>query len=270
MDILEVIQNHYPKLSDKEKNIALYILQNSNEIKNINISKLASLTKSSSATITRFCRKIGCESFVDMKIAIGSVQQEVPIKSDDGIFNDVLNFYFKVIERTKKSLSYEGIESFIRELEQSSRIFVYGVGSSGLTAMEFNQRLVRMGFNASVHTDSHIMVINSTISKKGDMVIGISSSGETPEVIEALRIAKSNGSRVVAITSFPASEMTQLSDTSLTVYSSSFVNNDLFINSQFALMYLIDVISMVLLENEKHNRLMSQTIKAMLRGNTHE
>lgn len=264
MDILEVIQEMYPTFSDKEKKIALYILQKNNEINNINISKLAKLTSTSSATITRFCRKIGCESFVDMKIAISSAQQDVPVKTEEGIFNEVYSFYNRVIERTKKSLVSEEIESFITALEAAHRIFVYGVGSSGLTAMEFNQRLVRMGFNSSVHTDSHIMVINSTIAKKGDLVIGISSSGSTPEVLDALKIAKNSGAKVVAITSFQASDLTRLSDMSLTVYSSSFVDNNLFVNTQFALMYLIDVISMILLEDESHNRSMSQTIKAIL------
>lgn len=267
MDILDVIQERYSSFSDKEKKIAMYILQKNNEINNINISKLADLTSTSSATITRFCRKIGCESFVDMKIAISSSQQDISHEPEEGIFNDVFTFYNRVIERTKKNLVTEDIERFIDDLESASRIFVYGVGSSGLSAMEFNQRLVRMGFNATVNTDSHLMVINSTIVKKEDLVIGISSSGSTPEVIDSLRIAKANGAKIVSITSFQASELTQLSDLSLTVYSSSFVDNNLFVNTQFALMYLIDVVSMILLEDEKHNHSMSQTIDAILKNN---
>lgn len=270
MDILDVIQERYPTFSEKEKKIALYILQNNNEINNINISKLAALTSTSSATITRFCRKIGCESFVAMKIAISSSQQDIQADNEEGIFNEVFSFYNRVIERTKKNLVAEDIEKFIEKLEGASRIFVYGVGSSGLTAMEFNQRLVRMGFNATVNTDSHLMVINSTIVKEEDLVIGISSSGSTPEVLDSLSIAKNNGARIVAITSFQASKLTELSDLSLTVYSSSFVNNHLFVNTQFALMYLIDVISMILLEDERHSQSMSHTIKAILKNNALE
>lgn len=267
MDILERIQTQFPKFSDKEKQIALYILQKNNEIKNINIAKLAELTSTSSATITRFCRNIGCDSFVDMKIAISSAHQDILVNEEvdeDDLFTNVFSFYNRVIDRTKKSLVKEDILAFIDEIEKASRIFVYGVGSSGLTAMEFNQRLVRMGLNATVNTDSHLMVINSTIVKEADLVIGISASGSTPEVLDSLRIAKSKGAKIVAITSFQASELTELSDMSLTVYSSSFVDNNLFVNTQFALMYLIDVISMILLEDESHNLSMSDTIDAIL------
>ncbi len=270
MDILDIIQEKYSSFSDSEKKIAMYILQKNNEIKNINISRLAELTATSSATITRFCRKIGCESFVDMKIRISSSQQDVITIEEEGIFNEVFSFYNRVIERTKKNLVKEDIDTFIAEIEKASRIFVYGVGSSGLTAMEFNQRLVRMGLNCSANTDSHLMVINSTIVKKDDLVIGISSSGSTREVLDSLHIAKENGARIVAITSFQASDLTRLSDLSLTVYSSSFVDNNLFVNSQFALMYLIDVVSMMLLEQEDHSYTMSQTIDAILKKNPSE
>lgn len=266
MDILDMIQEQFSTFSAKEKKIALYILQKNNEIKNINISKLAKLTNTSSATITRFCRKIGCDSFVDMKIAISSAYQDSPKEElEDGLFSEVFSFYNRVIDRTKKNLIKEDIEAFIKEIEKASRIFVYGVGSSGLTAMEFNQRLVRMGLNATVNTDSHLMVINSTIVKKDDLVIGISSSGATQEVLDSLRIAKSNGAKIVSITSFQASELSEMSDMSLKVYSSSFVDNHLFVNTQFALMYLIDVISMILLEDENHSLSMSQTIEAILK-----
>ena len=102
MDILDIIQEKYSSFSDSEKKIAMYILQKNNEIKNINISRLAELTATSSATITRFCRKIGCESFVDMKIRISSSQQDVITIEEEGIFNEVFSFYNRVIERTKK------------------------------------------------------------------------------------------------------------------------------------------------------------------------
>ncbi|UPU38933.1 hypothetical protein MX850_10250 [Erysipelothrix sp. Poltava] len=53
--------------------------------------------------------------------------------------------------------------------------------------MEMTQRLLRMGFNVSGITDSHMMLINSTITKEKDLVIGISTSGKTIEVLNAVK-----------------------------------------------------------------------------------
>ena len=72
MDIFQEIQNRYLEFSEKEKKIATYLLQNSDNIKNINISKLAALTESSPATITRFAKRMNCDSFVDLKIKLNT------------------------------------------------------------------------------------------------------------------------------------------------------------------------------------------------------
>ena len=70
MNIICEIQQKYNNFSDKEKAIANYILHQPDMIKNINIIELAKITGTSSSTITRFSKKIGCDSFVEMKMQI--------------------------------------------------------------------------------------------------------------------------------------------------------------------------------------------------------
>jgi DNA-binding MurR/RpiR family transcriptional regulator len=265
LGILDEIQEQYMSFSLKEKDIAKYILQKGNEIKNINITELAKVTGTSSSSITRFCKKINCDSFVDMKIKISSTQQEIPLKQGEKIFDDVYNFYNKVISNTIKIIEKEKIIKVVNLIKSAQRISIYGVGSSGLTVIEMAQRLLRMGLNVTSITDSHMMLINSSVTSNVDLVIGISTSGNTKDVVNALRISKRNNGTIVSITSFADSEIAKISDTTLFVYNSSFVDNNRFVNSQFAIMYLIDVISMMLLEDETLNRKMNKTIEAILK-----
>lgn len=264
LDILREIQDQYMSFSLKEKDIATYILQKSNEIKNINITELAKVTGTSGSTITRFCKKIKCDSFADMKIKISSVQQDAPPHQGAEIVDDVYYFYNKVINNTIKNMDKEKIEKTVQLIKSAQRIFIYGVGSSGLTAMEMTQRLLRMGLNVTSITDSHMMLINSSVTSKSDLVIGISTSGNTEDVVNALRMSKQNQGTIVSITSFSDSRIAKISDTSLFVYNSSFVDNKRFVNSQFAIMYLMDVISMMLLKDEKLNHNMNKTIEVIL------
>ena len=265
MDILEEIQKQFVSFSLKEKNIATYLLQKGNEIKNINITELAKITETSTSTITRFCKKINCENFVDMKIKISSIYQEESKIQGLNIFDNVYSFYDKVIKNTIKSMDREKIEAVVSLIKSAQRIFVYGVGSSGLTAIEITQRLLRMGLNVTSITDSHMMLINSSVATKKDLVIGISTSGHTKEVVNALRMSKKNHGTIVSITSLSNSAITQVSDISLTVYNSSFVDDQRFVNSQFAIVYLMDVISMMLLADEKLNYKMNRTIEVILK-----
>ncbi|WP_055669031.1 MurR/RpiR family transcriptional regulator [Desnuesiella massiliensis] len=264
MDVLGEIQKKYTGFSEKERNIADYILKNTDSIKNINISDLAERVSVSGATITRFCKKIGCNSFVDMKIQISGAYNKIDKNKDEGILSDVYYFYKNVIERTNRLIDKDMIFKLVKDIKKARRIYIYGVGSSGLTASEMMLRLIRMGFDVHSITDSHMMIINSAIVTEEDLVIGISISGETAEVIQSLRVAKENGAKVVSITSFEESSVAHYSDMTLIVYNSGFVDKERFVNSQFSAIYLIDLISTVLLKNNELKKKMQITINAII------
>lgn len=141
MDILCEIQKSYNNLSDKEKDIADYIINQDESINNISIKNLADRIGTSSSTITRFARKIGCESFVDLKIKLNNLQNNSRDENEDSILTDVYNYYSEVVERNKYLIKKEDIDRVIKKIKGAKRIHVYGVGSSGLSAIEMMQRL---------------------------------------------------------------------------------------------------------------------------------
>ena len=263
MDILCEIQKKYNNLSDKEKLIADYIMKYGENFKNIGITELAKEIGTSGSTITRFAKKIGCDSFVEMKIMLNSNKSEDIVQEESEIFDYTYKYYSEVIKRSKSLINKELILKVVDEIKKANNIHIYGVGSSGLTGKEMMQRLLRMGFNVHCISDSHMMIINSSIVKKDDLVIGISISGKTHEVIQSLRKAKENGAKIISITSFEESEMATYSDMILTVYNPKFIDKNKFVNSQFSTMYLLDLISMVLLKDQELNEKMNITIEAI-------
>lgn len=264
MEILCEIQRRYNEFSDKEKAIADYLMENNENINNVNITELARNIGTSGATITRFAKKIGCDSFVDMKMQLKATKIEVTNSNEDGVFSFVYQYYNETIERTKHLIDKESILKVVEAIKNARNIYIYGVGSSGLTADEMMLRLLRMGFNTLSISDSHMMVINSSIVTDKDLVIGLSISGETTEVINALRVCKGNNAKVVAITSFQNSSITNYSDVELMVYNPQFIAKDRFINSQFSAMYLLDLISMMLLRDRELSEKMQITIDAII------
>lgn len=266
MTIIEKIQDGFPNFSDKEKQIATYLLQNINEIKNINISDLARLTDTSPATITRFAKKVGCESFVELKIYLNSSMIEESKNDHDQKSDQIYSYYSKVIKNTQRMTKMEQIKKVVDMIEKADRVLVFGAGSSGLTAKELTHRLLRMGLNASAITDPHFMIISSSIATKNDLVIGISTTGETIEVLNAMRLAKNAQAKIVSFTSFSKSPIAQLSDVSLVSYSSKFIDNKRFINSQFATLYIIDIITTLLLEKDEYRHNMEHTIDVITKS----
>lgn len=263
MDIIFQIQKLYSVFSNKEKQIADYIMNNSEDIKNTSITDFAEQVGASTATITRFTKKIGCDSYVDMKINLNNVKDFNEENTSDDEFSHVYKVYREVIERTNYLIDKDNILSIVNDIKKYKKIYIYGVGSSGFTAEEMMQRLIRMGFIVQGITDLHMMIINSSIVSEEDLVIGISILGETEEVIKALEVCKRNGAKVYAITSIENSPISKVADNTIFVYNTSFVDKKRFINSQFSVMYLMDLISTMLLNESELSKKMQTTIDAI-------
>lgn len=264
MNVLCEIQKNYTLFSEKERDIADYILQSNDQIKNINITDLSKAIGVSNATITRFSKKIGCKSFVDMKIQLSAASTRVEDLKDEGVFSDIYSFYKSTIDMTNHLIDKEMIFKFVKEIKNAKRIYICGVGSSGFTASEFALRLLRMGFNVSSITDSHMMIINSSILSKDDLIVGISLSGETNEVVQSLRIGKANGATSVAMTSFENSSIAMYSDMNFILYNSGFIDKERFVNSQFSAMYVVDLICSVLLRDKELKDKMQLTVDTII------
>lgn len=246
--VLDELQLQYHKLSLKEKEIADYIVQHKSSIQNINIRELADHTHSSTSTITRFCKKIQCDSFVDFKIRL-SREADKP-SGDHNSFTQVQNIYNEIVNSTADMMHQEDFEKVVQMIKTANRVQVYGLGSSGLSALEFKYRLMRMNITIDAMTDSHMMIMSAALLNENDLIIGLSNSGQTTEIIDALTIGKRNGAATISITNYKHTPLTDISDISLYTPSLHRMGDTQFINSQLAIIYVLDVLSMLLLNDK--------------------
>ena len=111
------------------------------------------------------------------------------------------------IESAQGFLDEKAIDEFEDVIINAKNVFVTGAGRSGLAAKAFAMRLMHLGLSAYVVGETISPAIN-----KGDCIIAISGSGETNTIVSAANIAKSRGSKVLAVTSYPESTLGQLAD----------------------------------------------------------
>ncbi|ASJ10942.1 Fe-S cluster assembly protein HesB [Thermococcus sp. P6] len=106
-----------------------------------------------------------------------------------------------------EKLKMEQVRGFVDAMIGANKIFVYGAGRSGLVGKAFAMRLMHLDFN--------VYVVGETITpafEAGDLLIAISGSGETTSIVDAAKIAKKEGGKVVAITSYSNSTLGKLAD----------------------------------------------------------
>lgn len=122
----------------------------------------------------------------------------------------------KFLEASASLISDSEIDSLANLLEsaykEGRRVFVIGVGRSGLVGRAFAMRLMHLGFSA--------YVVGETITpsaRVGDVLIAISGSGRSAAVVATAEVAKSLGMKVVALTSYPDSPLAKLADMVVTI-----------------------------------------------------
>jgi len=123
------------------------------------------------------------------------------------IFQSAMLTIAEHIKKVAESLDPAQVERFVEEILKANKVFVYGAGRSGLAGKAFAMRLMHLGIDVYVIGE----IVTPAISD-GDLLILISGSGETTSVVNAGRIAKKAGAKVILITTYPNSTAGKIAD----------------------------------------------------------
>lgn len=222
-DVLIRIRSFLSSLKPAEQRTAEYVIDNATEVIHLSITKLAEKVGVSEATVVKFCQKIGYSGYQELKIflaaSIKNKDNEEHIYDDiaagdstETIINKIFQIYSGSFSDTKKMLKNSELNECVSMLLESKRIFFFGYGASGIVALDGELKFKRIGYNTEALTDNHSQKTVASLLSKKDLVIAISDSGRTKELIESLVIVKKSGANIIAITSNLGSPITNYSD----------------------------------------------------------
>ena len=223
INILTRLKTLNLEMTDSEKLIADYILNNPEEIYNLKIEDLARKLNLSLPTVFRFTRKLGFEGFKDFKvalikdIAIG-MNIDVSDIGDEGIEATTNSIFEKITGNLKETLSlinYDDLDKAVNLITSAKRLVFFAVSSSISVAFDSYYKFFRAGFTCFYNIDSYTQRDIATQCTSRDAAIGISFSGETVETVESMRIAKKNGAGTISVTTFFNSPISRYSDVCL-------------------------------------------------------
>ena len=212
----------YDEMGKSEKKIADWVMLHPNEILPISISELAEKSSSSEATIVRFSRRLGFTGFQDFKISFANYSGADPVnphidKSDScmDIFSKVSGDIYTSLEKTKKSIDKDALESASKAISAANKVVIFGLGNSASIALDAAHKFMRAGLNVYSYSDNHMQAIAASHLGKNDVAIGISHSGSSVDVVEALRTAQQNGAVTISISGVFKAPITNVSDINL-------------------------------------------------------
>jgi DNA-binding MurR/RpiR family transcriptional regulator len=224
------IQEALDSLKPAERKAAEYILTHAEEVVHLSIQKLSEQANVSEATIIRLARTLNCKGFRELKLKIAvdlakqneqsGSYQEIPIDgSMASIIASVSNNNIQSIQDTLSVLSIDAVEKAVHALSQARKIAVYGIGASAVIAQDLKQKLTRINRWCEAAFDYDTQGMMSANLTEADVAFGISYSGQTEGIIQALALAKTNGATVISLTKFGVNPVSKLADISL--YTSS-------------------------------------------------
>ena len=128
-------------------------------------------------------------------------------------------------------------------MASAHQVLVFGLGgSSTVLAQETQNRLFRYGVVVSAHSDPYVMKMTASTLKPNDVVIAISGTGRTREVVEAVALAKHYRAKAIGITA-PDTDLAAVVDVALTVDVPEFPDPLKPTASRYAFLTIIDLLS---------------------------
>lgn len=209
-----VMEQFKPNYTKSELKLFGYIQDNLETVMFNSLTELSERCTVGEATILRFCRKIGFNGYQDFKLAIAQELSVAKVgqQDEDHFISRIKNNTLKALEDTFDAVNEERLDQAIDWVDQFDEIVVYGVGHSGLTALDLQSKLMRVGKNVQVVIDPHFQIMRSCSASEKTLVIAISITGSTKDIVDSVGKAKENKASIIAITSYVRSPLTKLAD----------------------------------------------------------
>lgn len=251
--MLHKIRNQYTQFSRSEKIIADYFLKNSQEVINLSIHDLAAKIGTSSSSISRFVRKINDKSFAETKVDLAknsmqeNYQQSSEIISLADEFELLPSKLLSLINQSCNDIALLNPISLFTEaidlLENADVVYFFGVGASSLIATDLQQKLIRIGKKCIYHHDSNFGVLNSTTTTSRDVVVAISYTGHTREVLIPVRRSKENGAKIITFTNESSNPLMKMGDVKLLIPDRERAESRIStMFSRYEQLYIIDIL----------------------------
>lgn len=211
--------------SPAEKKIAKYITNNTSKIIDMTIETMADNIGTSIASISRFTKKIGFESFYLLKLNlakefINSSSKTIPLNvaknsTTEEIYNNTAKTNSIILENSIENFNTDKFEEISEILLNSNHIYIFAMGASGILAKEAWYKFTRIGLKCSIIEDFHSQLLQASVLDENDSALIFSHSGINKDVLVLLDIINDTPACSIGITNYAHTPFSQAVDTCL-------------------------------------------------------
>ncbi|MEV5501697.1 MurR/RpiR family transcriptional regulator [Nonomuraea fuscirosea] len=240
-------------LHDAEARVAQVVFDQGAGLVHLSVSDVAGQAGTSASTVVRACRRLGFGGYQELKIAAarqapGEAEPEDEPDPVARVLAATVRAAREALGGLGSTLSRTGLRESAEALGRASRVLVAGTGLSGATATDAAYRLRALGLPVDLPPDPLTAHLAAGLLPGSSVCLAISHSGATRSTVDTARRARAAGARVVAITSYARSPLTELSTWALVGGGQDLVFGMEAVASRLAHLTIVDTLSMLVLE----------------------
>ncbi|MGQ4879701.1 MurR/RpiR family transcriptional regulator [Billgrantia sp. LNSP4103-1] len=215
-DLLQRIRQRLDELNRSERKVADVILADPARATGLSIASLAQAASVSEPTVNRFCRSFDAKGYPDFKIKLAQslaggtpyVSQSVePGDSAADYTRKIFGATIAALDEASRTIDPTRIERVVDYLIQAKQIHFFGLGASGAVAQDAQHKFFRFNLPVTSYVDVLMQRMIASACHTGDVVVVISWTGRTRELVDIAQLARESGAVVLGITA-PGSPLT--------------------------------------------------------------
>ena len=253
-DLFTRIHANYQDFTKAEKKVADFVLSNPSDVLYMSITDLADACAVGDTSVFRFCRTLRLQGYQEFKMNLaqainsedgGTAQFAGEIKLDDSITDvarKVLGTNIAALNETFDLIRPDDIIRAVDMIQKAQRVVFFGVGSSLATALEANNKFMRITGKTSCLFDSHLQAMTAALLEPQDLAVVISYSGSTKDCVEIAQLCRQNQVPVIGITRFSKSPLTHHSNLVLLSGANEGPLQGGSLSAKISQLYLLDVL----------------------------
>ena len=209
MDLFHALSDEDSRLSGLEKKLAHLVLENVDFVVNSSIVELADHAGVSPPTVTRFCRRLGCQGFSDFKVQLARMtyvglrylKPEAPTATPAEVAEDIVTKAQNALFQLHRQLDLVTLDKAAHLLRGADFIQAFGAsGNSAMIANELHNRLFRLGCRIGASNDHNMNLMISAAAQPGTVVFGSSFTGRDLGLVRCLELLRARAIPTIVVT----------------------------------------------------------------------
>jgi len=209
------------RASKSATRIGRFVLGTPLRIRSMSISDLAKASANSPATVHRFCKDLGYSGYREFQLDLAaSVTRDESVNLEDlvegssprSIVHRVFEYHRQSLVDTEELVDIRLLARIAKLIQRSRKVLLLGSGASGFAAGRAADLLLNLGYTAIAVVDPYSQIFATENVGPGDVVVGISHTGQTSAVIEGIQAAGARGARTVCLTNYRRSPLARASE----------------------------------------------------------